>query len=154
MSTPANTSSNTPQTPAGHWLVKSEPSTFSWSDLCRDGKTLWDGVRNYQARNHLMGMQVGDPVLFYHSMQDKAVVGLCQVSQPAFPEPGDTTGRWQVVELVPIKALHTPVTLAQIKATPALAEIPLVKQGRLSVMPLSQPHFEIILGLSNTALAD
>jgi predicted RNA-binding protein with PUA-like domain len=133
--------------PKQYWLVKSEPSAFSYAQLEKDGKTLWDGVRNYQARNNLQQMRVGDAVLFYHSITDKAVVGQAKVSKESFPEPGDTTGKWVVVEMLPVGAFKTPVTLETIKNTPALADISLVRQGRLSVMPLTPQEFELIVRL-------
>jgi predicted RNA-binding protein with PUA-like domain len=132
--------------PSGqYWLMKSEPDAYSWQRLLSEGKTLWEGVRNYQARNNLKQMQVGDLALFYHSVSEKAVVGVCKVTQTAYPDPTDETGKWVVVDVVPVETLAVPVTLASIKATPALAEIALVRQSRLSVVPLTLAEFTCIL---------
>jgi predicted RNA-binding protein with PUA-like domain len=130
-----------------HWLVKSEPETYAWADLVRDGRTAWTGVRNYQARIHLNTMQRGDAVLFYESVTTKAVVGLAQVTKPAFPDPTADEPGWVAVELKAVRALAKPVTLDQIKAEPSLAEIKLVRQGRLSVMSLTKGEFDRIVSL-------
>jgi len=131
------------------WLLKSEPGEYSFEDLIRDGSTVWDGVRNYQARNNLAKMTVGDQVLIYHSVNQKQVVGLAVVSQSCYPDPTDNPKEsWLVVNLQPVRPLEQPVTLAQIKADPQLADIPLVRQSRLSVMPLDLKDFERILALA------
>jgi len=130
-----------------YWLMKSEPEAYSWQRLLTEGKTLWEGVRNYQARNNLKQMQVNDLALFYHSVSEKAVVGVCKVTQTAYPDPTDETGKWVVVDVVPVETLATPVTLAAIKATEALTEIALVRQSRLSVVPLTQAEFDLILSM-------
>lgn len=127
--------------------MKSEPDAFSWSDLVRDGSTLWDGVRNYQARNHMRAMRVGDHALLYHSISDKAVVGIMEVSAEAQPDPTAASGDWSVVTLVPLQALKAPVTLATLKSDPALTDLPLIRQNRLSVMPLTAAHYDHILHL-------
>ena len=127
--------------------MKSEPEAYSWQRLLTEGKTLWEGVRNYQARNNLKQMQVNDLALFYHSVSEKAVVGVCKVTQTAYPDPTDETGKWVVVDVVPVQTLALPVTLAAIKATEALAEIALVRQSRLSVVPLTQAEFALILSM-------
>jgi predicted RNA-binding protein with PUA-like domain len=132
--------------------MKSEPETFSYSDLEREGWTHWDGVRNYQARNNLSAMNVGDFALIYHSVSDKQVVGIAQITKAAYPDPTDTTGKWVAVKVEPVQRLNTPVTLEQIKTTPRLAEMPLVKQARLSVMPISETDFHAILALGDTRL--
>ena len=124
-----------------HWLVKSEPTTYSWSDLVRDKRTAWTGVRNYTARLHLRAMQVGDPVFFYHSVDEKSVVGIAKVTKTAFPDTTADEEGWVAVELVPLSALPKPVTLAQIKTESVLKGIGLVRQGRLSVMPLKPAEF-------------
>jgi predicted RNA-binding protein with PUA-like domain len=125
-----------------YWLVKQEPEDYSWDDFVRDGRTAWTGVRNYAARIHLRGMQPGDAVLFYHSGESKSVVGLAQVAKAAFPDPtADEQEGWVAVELTPIEPLPNPVTLAQIKAESSLKEIGLVRQSRLSVMPLKAAEF-------------
>jgi predicted RNA-binding protein with PUA-like domain len=131
-----------------HWLVKQEPSAYSWENFVRDGKTAWTGVRNFQARNHLRAMRPGDLVLFYHSVKGKSVVGIASVARGAYPDPTADEGDWSCVDLRPLKPLDPPVPLERIKAEPALAEIGLLRQSRLSVMPLTQDEFEAITKLS------
>jgi predicted RNA-binding protein with PUA-like domain len=130
-----------------HWLVKSEPFKYSWDDLVEDGSTYWDGVRNYQARNNLREMKVGDHVLYYHSNEGKEVVGVAKVTRSAYPDPTSTDDRWLVVDLAPVKRLKVPVSLAQIKGDPQLRKIPLVTHSRLSVMPVERADYERILEL-------
>lgn len=130
-----------------YWLVKQEPSQYPFAQLVAEGRTVWDGVRNYQARNNLRAMRPGDRVLYYHSGSETAVVGLAEVSREAFPDPTTDDPRWVAVELKPVKALRRPVTLETIKADPVLREIPLVRQSRLSVMPLTRAAFDRILAL-------
>jgi predicted RNA-binding protein with PUA-like domain len=137
-----------------HWLVKSEPGTYSWDDLVRDGKTRWDGVRNAQARNNLQAMRVGDRVLYYHSGDDKEIVGVAVVVKAAYPDPTTDDARWVVVDLAPIAPLKHPVSLADVKADAALARIALVRQGRLSVVPIEPRAFARILALGKTKLAE
>lgn len=137
--------------PRNHWLVKSEPSAYSFADLTRDGGTRWDGVRNPQARLHLLGMKKGDLVLVYHSGDEKAVVGTAKVTRTAYPDPTADDPRWVAVDLAPGKALAVPVPLARIKADRALAMIGLVKQSRLSVMPLDAGAWERIVGYGKKA---
>lgn len=133
-----------------YWLMKTEPETFSFEDLLRDGKTHWDGVRNHQAQNNMKAMQIGDQALIYHSVSEKAVVGLAQISKTAYPDPTAAPGeKWIAVEVKPVRKLKHPVSLKTIKETSSLAEISLVRQGRLSVMPLSEKDFETVLALSN-----
>ena len=124
-----------------YWLVKTEPEAYSWDDFVRDGHTAWTGVRNYAARLHLKAMQPGDSVLFYHSVESKSVVGLARVTKAAFPDPTADEEGWVAVELTPVEALPNPVTLAQIKAEASLKDIALVRQSRLSVMPLKSAEF-------------
>jgi len=124
-----------------YWLVKQEPEDYSWDDFVRDGRTAWTGVRNYAARIHLKAMQPGDAVLFYHSGESKSVVGLARVAKSAFPDPTADEPGWVAVELTPVEALAKPVTLAQIKADASLQAIGLVRQSRLSVMPLKSAEF-------------
>jgi predicted RNA-binding protein with PUA-like domain len=131
-----------------YWLVKQEPTAYSWDQFVADGKTDWTGVRNFQARNNLRSMKSGDQVLFYHSVNGKAVVGIAVVSREAFPDPTATSGDWSAVEIKPVRPVHPPVKLDQIKSDPALAQIPLLRQSRLSVMSLSQHEFEGVLGLA------
>lgn len=133
-----------------HWLVKQEPAEYAWEDLVRDGRTDWTGVRNFQARNHLRAMRAGDAVLFYASVSTKAVLGVGRVSRTAFPdatvEAGEK-GEWSAVELTAVRGLARPVTLAAIKADPALTQIALLRQSRLSVMPLTAAEFARIVEL-------
>jgi predicted RNA-binding protein with PUA-like domain len=131
-----------------HWLVKQEPEDYSWDDFVRDGKTEWTGVRNYQARNNLNGMARGDAVLFYHSGDDKAVVGLAAVERAAYPDPSADEPGWVAVTLKPRRALPRPVTLAQIKADPAFKGFVLVRNSRLSVMPVTAAEFARVLALT------
>jgi predicted RNA-binding protein with PUA-like domain len=131
-----------------YWLVKQEPTAYSWDQFVADGKTDWTGVRNFQARNNLRSMKSGDQVLYYHSVNGKAVVGIAEVSREAFPDPTATSGDWSAVEIQPVRPVKPPVTLDQIKADPALAQIPLLRQSRLSVMSLSQNEFEGVLGIA------
>jgi predicted RNA-binding protein with PUA-like domain len=127
------------------WLVKQEPTAYSWDQLVRDKRTMWDGVRNFQARNNLKAMKSGDRVLYYHSVEGQAVVGIAEVAREAYPDPTAKDGDWVVVDLVPVKPLAKPVTLDAIKGVPALRDIALVRQGRLSVMPLTKDAFETIV---------
>ena len=131
-----------------HWLMKSEPDTYAYSDLERDGVGIWDGVRNHAAAAHLRAMEVGDEVFFYHSNEGKAVVGIAKVTRTAFPDPTDPTGRFVAVEVVPVRALKSPVTLETMKATPALADMVILRQGRLSVAPITAGEWTTILALS------
>ena len=133
----------------GYWLVKQEPTKYSWDDLVRDERTSWDGVRNYQARNNLQAMKAGDRVLFYHSVVGQEVVGIAEVVRPAYPDPTTTDERWVVVDLAPVKALRKPVTLEAVKGVPALKDIALLRQSRLSVMPLEKAEFDAIVKMGN-----
>lgn len=134
-----------------HWLVKSEPEAYSWANLVKDGRTMWDGVRNYQARNNMQQMQPGDLVLFYHSVSEKAIVGIAKVDKPAYPDPtaAEDKGKWVVVDLVPFRDFKEPVTLEQIKKDERLQDIALLRQSRLSVMPLKPEEFDILLAMGN-----
>jgi predicted RNA-binding protein with PUA-like domain len=134
----------------GYWLVKSEPSVYPWARLVKEKRTLWDGVRSFEARNNLRAMKKGDLVLFYHSNEGKEVVGLASVTAEATPERTDDEGEWSVVELSAKKPLAKPVTLAQIKAEKKLAGFGLVKKSRLSVVPVSEAELELILELAET----
>jgi predicted RNA-binding protein with PUA-like domain len=135
-----------------YWLVKQEPETYSWTTFVKEGKTAWTGIRNFQARNNLRAMKKGDPVLFYHSGESKEVVGIARVGKEAYPDPTATEGDWSGVDLVPVKALKKPVTLGVIKADKSLKEILLVRNSRLSVMPLTEAQFNRILALGETKL--
>lgn len=130
-----------------YWLVKQEPEAYSFDDLIADGKTVWTGVRNFQARNNLRDMKIGDKVLFYHSVTEKSVVGLAEVSREEFVDPTDE--KWIAVEIKPVEKFAKPATLAQIKAEKLLENIALIKQSRLSVMPLTKKEFETILKIIN-----
>ncbi|MCC6818949.1 MAG: EVE domain-containing protein [Bacteroidia bacterium] len=131
-----------------HWLLKSEPIKYSWSQMKKDKKTFWDGVRNYQARNNLKEMKKGDLCLFYHSNEGKEVVGIVKVVKEFYQDPTTEDTNWVVVDISPFKELKHPVTLEQIKADDRLSNIALVRQGRLSVMPLTPAEFDTILELS------
>lgn len=131
-----------------HWLVKSEPEAYAWADLVRDQRTEWTGVRNYQARIHLNAMREGDRVYFYESVTTKAVVGIAEVTRTAAPDPTAKEPGWVSVEVKAVKPLPRPVTLAEIKAEPALAGIALLRQSRLSVMPLAKAEFARIESLA------
>jgi predicted RNA-binding protein with PUA-like domain len=135
-----------------YWLVKQEPEAYSWSTFLKEGRAAWTGVRNFQARNNLRAMKKGDLVFFYHSVSDKQAVGLARVDKESYPDPSATEGDWSAVDLVPVKALKTPVSLDAIKKDKTLKEIPLVRQSRLSVTPLSEMQFHRLLALSETKL--
>jgi predicted RNA-binding protein with PUA-like domain len=130
---------------SGYWMVKQEPETYSWDDFVKDGKTDWSGVRNYQARNNLREMKTGERVLFYHSGKDKAVVGVAEVVKSAYRDPTADDEQWVAVDLKPIKPLKNPVPLAAIRYDKRLAELPLIRQSQLSVMPLTKDEFDIIV---------
>ena len=134
------------------WLVKQEPSQYSWDKFVADGETHWDGVRNYQARNNLQAMKKNDLVFFYHSVTGKDIRGIAKVTREAYPDPTTDDPRWVVVNLRPLKALIRPVTLEEIKAHKDLQDIALVKQSRLSVMPITKKESQIVLKLSKTSI--
>lgn len=138
--------------PTQHWLVKSEPDAYSWQKFTTEKKAVWDGVRNFTARNNLRAMKKGDLVLFYHSNEGKEVVGVANVSKEAYADPTATEGDWSAVELTPKKALGVPVTLAQIKADKQLAGFQLIKLSRLSVVPATPAEFARVLELGKTKL--
>lgn len=133
-----------------YWLVKSEPFKYSWEQFTKDKKAVWDGVRNYAARNNMRAMKKGDLVLFYHSNEGLAIVGIAKVVKEAYQDPTTEDVAWSVVELAPFKALKRPVTLAEIKADKKLAEMQLVKLSRLSVAAVKSHEFDYILELSET----
>ncbi|TDQ16589.1 putative RNA-binding protein with PUA-like domain [Algoriphagus boseongensis] len=130
-----------------YWMVKTEPNSYSWDDFAQKGEDVWDGVRNYQARNFLKEMKKGDPVLFYHSGKDKAVVGIALVSEEAFPDPKDQ--EWVAVRIKVKSKLKNPVSLAAIKAEDRLSEMLMLKQSRLSVMSVSKEEFDLILKMGS-----
>jgi predicted RNA-binding protein with PUA-like domain len=135
-----------------YWMVKQEPEAYSWADLVKDGKTAWTGVRSFPARLHLRAMKQGDLVLFYHSVSEKQVVGVAKVAKEAYPDPTATEGDWSSVDLAPVKALKVPVHLDQIRSDRVLKHMPLVKQSRLSVMPVTEGQFERLLERAETTL--
>ena len=130
------------------WLVKQEPSTYSWEDFKAEGKTAWTGVRNYTARNNLRSMRKGNAVLFYHSVTDKMVVGIARVIREAYPDPTAKEGDWSAVDLAPDKALASPVSLEEIKRNPKLKEMALLRLSRLSVQPVTTAQFAEIVRMS------
>jgi predicted RNA-binding protein with PUA-like domain len=132
---------------AKRWLVKSEPDAYSWQQLVKDGRTSWSGVRNHQAALNLKAMKVGDKAFFYHSNEGKEVVGICEIVREAYPDPTDPAGRFVMVDVAPVLPLPTPVSLAQMKAEPKLADIALIRQSRLSVMPIAPAHWALVCKL-------
>lgn len=132
-----------------YWIIKSEPHKYSWEQFTKDGKTFWDGVRNYQARNNLREMKVGDLVLFYHSNEGKEVVGIAKVVGESYQDPTTDDTNWLVVDFAPVEPLKKPVTLAQIKADAKLKDINLVRQGRLSVVSIRREEFDRILEMGS-----
>lgn len=133
-----------------YWLVKSDPDTYSWSDMEKEISTPWDGVRNYQARNNLKLMKIGDMVMFYHSQKDKCIIGLTKVTKEYFQDPTTKDDRWCAVQLDVIEKLNYPVELSKIKANKNLQNIALIKQSRLSVMPLKKLEFSRLLEISKS----
>jgi len=134
-----------------HWLVKSEPNKYAFSDLQRDGKTVWDGVRNNAAALHLKAMKLGDEVLYYHSQEGLEVVGVAKVVKESFLDPSDPAGRFVAVELAPVRALAKSVSLQAMKANPALAALEMIRQGRLSVSPVRPAEWTAILKMAGEA---
>jgi predicted RNA-binding protein with PUA-like domain len=130
------------------WLLKSEPDVYSWDDLVRDGETVWDGVRNAQAAANLKAMRMGEEALFYHSNVGKEAVAICRVTAEAAPDPKDETGRWVAVRVAPVRPLPRPVTLADMKKEPVLASFQLIRQSRLSVVPVTPAEWQTILGMA------
>ncbi len=133
-----------------YWLMKSEPGTWSWDDQVAAGTDHWDGVRNYQASNNLKAMKLGDRAFFYHSVNEKRIVGIVEVAREYYPDPTDASGRFGMVDVKAIRAVERPVTLAEIKAEPRLAELPLLKQSRLSVMPIPDDAWRLICTMAET----
>ena len=131
-----------------YWLVKSEPSTYSFDQLQKDGNTIWDGVRNYAARIHLRSMKKGDQVLFYHSNEGTEIVGIAKVAKEAYQDPTTTDEAWVAVDLKPHKKIKKPVSLAQIKADKRLADMALVRLGRLSVQPVTEKEWDIVMEMA------
>ena len=133
-----------------YWLIKSEPGSWSWDDQVRDGVAEWDGVRNHQAANNMKAMKKGDRAFFYHSVNEKQVVGIVQVVKEYYPDPSDASGRFGMVDVKALRPFKTPVTLADIKAEPRLSELALVRQSRLSVMPIGDDEWSLICAMGNT----
>lgn len=133
-----------------YWLVKTEPGAYSWDDLVRDGRTHWNGVRNYQAANNLKAMKIGDRAFFYHSVNEKQVVGIVGIVKEYYPDHTDASGRFGMVDVKPVAPMNKPVTLAAIKAEPKLADIALVRQSRLSVMPIGKDEWKAICKMGDT----
>lgn len=133
-----------------YWLVKSEPSTYGWDQLVKDKKTTWDGVRNFAARNHLKAMKKDDEVFFYHSNEGMEIVGIAKVAKEAYPDPTAKEGNWLVVDLKPEKKLKKPVSLSQIKSDKRLQDMALVRLGRLSVQPVTEKEWEMVLEMSES----
>ncbi|GAA0893136.1 EVE domain-containing protein [Fulvivirga kasyanovii] len=131
-----------------YWLMKSEPGTYSWDDLVKDKQTFWDGVRNYQARNNMKEMKVGDLALFYHSVNEKTVVGIAKIVKEHYPDPTTDDDRWVVVDVAPVQPLKKPVKLDDIKNDGRLDQMVLVRNSRLSVQPVKKEEFDIIIGMS------
>jgi predicted RNA-binding protein with PUA-like domain len=127
-----------------YWLVKSEPASYSWDQMVKDGRTFWSGVRNFQASNNLKAMKTGDRVFFYHSGEERAVVGIVEVAKEYYPDHTDKTGKFGMVDMKAVMPLKTPVTLAQVKAEPRLAELPLIRLSRLSVQPVDAKSWQLI----------
>ena len=134
------------------WIIKQEPSQYNWKQFEKDKETYWDGGRNYQARNNLKNMKKGDNLLFYHSVVGKEIVGIAEVTREAYPDPTTDDERWVVVDLKPIKPFKVPVTLEEIKTHKELSEIALIKQTRLSVIPITKKEFQVLLKLGKTSL--
>lgn len=138
-----------------YWLIKSEPDVYSWDQLCKDKKAVWDGVRNFEARNNLRAMQKGDLCLYYHSNIGKEIVGIAKVSKTAYPDKTAEAGEdWSVVEVTPSQPFNSAVTLAAIKADKALVDLSLLRRSRLSVVPVSEVHFRHLLKMGQTKLKD
>ena len=133
-----------------YWLLKSEPGAWSWDDQVRDGTAEWDGVRNYQAANNMKAMKRGDRAFFYHSVNEKQVVGIVQVVKEYYPDPSDASGRFGMVDVKAVKPVKQPVTLKEIKSEPRLANLALVRQSRLSVVPVSDEEWQVICAMAKT----
>lgn len=131
-----------------YWLMKSEPYEYSWSQLVADGLNHWDGVRNYQARNNLRAMRIGDRAFFYHSNEGREIVGVMEIVKTAYPDPSDETGRFDMVDVKPVRPVKTPVTLAQIKADPRLVDFALIRQSRLSVAPVRDTEWAMLCAMA------
>src|SRR5262247_3157062 len=145
--TQKKSAAKTTKSASGFWMVKQEPESYSWDDFVRDGRTDWTGVRNFQARNNLRQMKIGDRVLFYHSGTGKCVVGIAEVAKTAYQDPTADDAQWVAVDLKPVKPLKTEVPLAAIRYNPKLSNLPLIRQSQLSVMPLTKAEFDVIVAM-------
>lgn len=134
-----------------YWLMKTEPGAWSWDDQVRDGVAEWDGVRNHQAATNMKAMRIGDRAFFYHSVNEKRIVGVVEIVREYYPDPSDASGRFGMVDVKAVMPVKSPVTLADIKAQPALSDFPLVRQSRLSVMPVTEPQWQLICQMAGTA---
>ncbi len=134
-----------------YWLIKSEPGAWSWEDQVRDGVAEWDGVRNYQAANNLKAMKIGDQAFFYHSVKEKQVVGIVEVVKEYYPDPTDPSGRFGMVDVKAVRPFARPVSLAEIKAEPRLQELALIRQSRLSVLPIADEEWRLICAMGETS---
>jgi predicted RNA-binding protein with PUA-like domain len=134
-----------------YWLLKSEPAKYSWNQLVKDGRTHWDGVRNFQAANNLRAMKAGDRAFFYHSNEGKEIVGVIEIVRPFYPDPADPGGKFGMVDVAPVMPVQTPVGLAQLKTVPELAGMALLRQSRLSVCPVGDSEWRIVCGLAGIA---
>ena len=141
-----------PRRTRAYWLMKSEPFKYAWDELVADGKTYWDGVRNYEARNNMSEMKEGDLAFYYHSNEGKEIVGIAEIVGEAYPDPTTDDDRWVVVDVAPVVPFEEPVSLATIKADPALSEIALVRRGRLSVVPITPAEFRHVAKLGKTKI--
>lgn len=133
-----------------YWLMKTEPGNYSWDDLVKDTRTFWDGVRNYQARNHMKNMKIGDLVLYYHSVDQKSVVGIARIVKEFYQDPSTEDDRWVAVDIVPEYPLKKSITLSDIKSEPRLKDMVLVHNMRLSVQPVTREEFDIVIEMSET----
>lgn len=134
-----------------YWLMKTEPGTWSWDDQVRDGVAEWDGVRNYQASNNMKAMRIGDRVFFYHSVNEKCIVGIAEVAREYYPDPTDASGRFGMVDVKALMPMNKPVSLADIKGEPKLQDLSLIRQSRLSVMPIDDAAWELICRMGETS---
>ncbi|MBV9825754.1 MAG: EVE domain-containing protein [Alphaproteobacteria bacterium] len=134
-----------------YWLLKSEPMKYSWDQMVKDGRTHWDGVRNFQAANNLRAMQEGDRAFFYHSNEGKEIVGIVKIVRTFYPDPGDASGKFGMVDVAPVTPVKQPVTLAEMKGVADLAQFSLLRQSRLSVCPVSDSEWRIICGMAGTS---
>lgn len=132
-----------------YWLIKTEPHVWSWEDQISKGVTCWDGVRNYQASNNLKAMQVGDLSLFYHSGNERQIMGIVEISKPYYPDPSDPSGRFGMVDVKTVRSFKRPITLVEIKKDPRLQSLALVRQSRLSVMPIDKNSWDILITMEN-----